>query len=146
MKINTAKHGKFTTKDADGNANGYLVPVYNINEKFYPAGEEPQQVYMTTVKPGTIKGPHLHYIRRGCFTCIKGNIRVVLRVEGEYQVFFSGEDYEYQSIEIPKGIPAALQCLGDEEAMVLNMPFPAWTPEQNDEHSADFSDFDFETI
>ena len=143
MEIRTTPHKKFTTKDEHGGVNGFLVPLYNIHDKFFAPGKEPQQVYLTTILPGTIKGPHLHFIRTGFFTCIKGNVRVVLKVDGAYQVFFSGEDHEYNSIEVPTGVPAAVQCLGDEEAYLLNMPNPAWTPDMNDEHTADFSDFDF---
>ena len=143
MEIRTLAHKKFTTKDEHGDVNGFLVPLYNIHDKFFAPGKEPQQVYLTTILPGTIKGPHLHFIRTGFFTCIKGNVRVVLKVDGAYQVFFSGEDHEYNSIEVPTGVPAAVQCLGDEEAYLLNMPNPAWTPDMNDEHTADFSDFDF---
>ena len=143
MEIRTISHKKFVTKDEDGAANGFLVPLYNIHEKFFADGKDPQQVYLTTVLPGKVKGPHLHFIRTGFFTCIKGNVRVILKIDGEYKTFFSGEDHEYQSIEVPTGIPAAVECLGDEEAYLLNMPNPAWTPEMNDEHTADFSDFDY---
>jgi dTDP-4-dehydrorhamnose 3,5-epimerase len=145
MEIRTLAHKKFTTKDEHGDVNGFLVPIYNIHDKFFAPGKEPQQVYMTTILPGTIKGPHLHFIRTGFFTCIKGNVRVVLKTDEGYQTVFSGEDYEYQSIEVPTGIAAAVQCLGDEEAYLLNMPNPAWTPDMNDEHTADFSDFDFDS-
>lgn len=143
MNIRTIPHKKFVTKNEDGKANGFLVPLYNIHDGFFAEGKNPQQVYLTTVVPGKVKGPHLHFIRTGCFTCIKGNVRVILKLGEEYKIFFSGEDHDYLSIEIPTGVPAALQCLGDEEAYILNMPNPAWTPEMNDEHTADFSDFDF---
>ncbi len=143
MNIRTATHKKYITKNDDGEANGFLVPLYNIHENFFKPGKEPQQVYLTTILPGLVKGPHLHFIRTGFFTCIKGNVRVVLKVDNEYKVFLSGEDHDYTSIEVPTGVPAAIQCLGDQEAYMLNMPNPAWTPEMNDEHSADFSDFDF---
>jgi dTDP-4-dehydrorhamnose 3,5-epimerase-like enzyme len=123
--------------------NGYLVPIYNIHDGFFTAGREPQQVYLTVVAPRAMKGPHLHFIRTGCFTCIKGNVRVVVKSEGGYREYFSGEDHEYRSIEIPTGVPAAVQNLGDADAFVLNMPNPAWTPDMNDEHTADFGDFDF---
>lgn len=142
MEFRTLPHKKFITKDADGERNGYLIPIYNINEGFFDSGKEPQQVYLTTVAPGKVKGPHLHYIRTGFFTCIKGNVRVILKHNGNYTTFYSGEDFDYLSIEVPTGVPAAVQCIGDEEAMMLNMPNPAWTPEMNDEHTADFSDFD----
>ena len=143
MEIRTIPHKKFVTKNEDGQANGFLVPLYNIHDGFFEAGKNPQQVYLTTVIPGKVKGPHLHFIRTGFFTCIKGNVRVVLKVDGLYKILFSGEDHDYLSIEIPTGVPAAVQCLGNEEAYILNMPNPAWTPDMNDEHTADFSDFDF---
>ena len=143
MNIRTIPHKKFTTKNEEDKPNGFLVPLYNIHDQFFQAGKEPQQVYLTTILPGMVKGPHLHFIRTGFFTCIKGNVRVILKVDGEYRIFFSGEEHDYISIEVPTGVPAAIQCLGNEEAYMLNMPNPAWTPEMNDEHSADFSDFDF---
>lgn len=146
MHTRTTPHKKFVTKGEDGAANGYLVPLYNIHDGFFETGREPQQVYLTTVLPGKVKGPHLHFIRTGFFTCIKGNVRIVLKREDKYETYLSGEDHEYLSVEIPTGVPAAVQCLGDEEAMILNMPNPAWTPDMNDEHSADFSDFDFESL
>jgi len=119
------------------------VPLYNIHEGFFPPGKEPQQVYLTVISPHQIKGPHLHFIRTGCFTCIKGNARFVLKTENGYEVVYSGEAHEYRTVIVPAGTPAALQNIGDEDAYVLNMPNPAWTPDMNDEHGADFSDFDF---
>ena len=145
MDIQTKSNTKFITKDHSNQANGFLVPIYNIHEGFFPPGKEPQQVYLTVIGPKQIKGPHLHYIRTGCFTCIKGNTRFVLKTPDGYQVYLSGEHHEYLTVEVPTGVPAALQNLGDDEAYVLNMPNPAWTPVMNDEHTADFSDFDFTT-
>ena len=143
MILQTKINPKFITKDLGGDTNGYLVPIYNIHDGFFPPGEEPKQVYLTVVAPRQIKGPHLHYIRTGCFTCIKGNARFVLKTATGYEVVFSGEAHEYRTVIVPTGVPAALQNLGDDEAFVLNMPSPAWTPDMNDEHTADFSDFDF---
>ena len=141
MQVKTNK--RFEAKDAAGQPNGILVPLYNLHEGFHAPGKEPQQVYMTVVFKGQIKGPHLHFIRTGCFTCIKGNARFILKTEAGYQVFYSGESYEFRSVIVPTGVPAALQNLGEDVAYVLNMPTPAWTPTMNDEHTADFSDFDF---
>lgn len=145
MSVQVKSNAKIVTKDMEGDSNGFLVPIYNIHDGFFPSGKEPQQVYLTVIAARCIKGPHLHYIRTGCFTCIKGNARFVLKTDAGYEEVFSGEDYEYRSVIVPTGVPAALQNLGDEEAFVLNMPSPAWTPEMDDEHNADFSDFDFTT-
>ena len=126
--------------------NGFLVPIFNENDNFLNNNDYLKQVYLTVVKPNNIKGPHLHYKRNGLFTCIKGNIRIVTKENNEYKIFFSGEDYNYNSILIPKGIPAALQNISDIDAMVINLPSPGWTKEMQDEHSADFSDFDFKKL
>lgn len=142
MNIRTQKHSKFETKAKDGRSNGYLVPLYNIHDGFFLAGSEPKQVYLTVIAPGERKGPHLHHVRTGFFTCIKGNVKIVLKTAAGYEELYSGESYDYLSIEVPTGVPALLINLGEDEAFVLNMPNPAWTPTMNDENSADFSDYE----
>ena len=143
MEIKTKTNSLYTTTDDKNEPNGFLVPIYNIHDGFFDLGKEPQQVYLTVIGPQKIKGPHLHFIRTGCFTCIKGNARFVLKTPEGYQEFYSGESHEYRTIIVPTGVPAALQNLDDDDAYVLNMPSPAWTPTMNDEHSSDFSDFNF---
>ena len=144
MTLRIKPNQKYITKDSYNQENGFLVPIYNINDGFFERGKEPQQVYLTVISPRKIKGPHLHFIRTGCFTCIKGNARFILKTGNGYEVVLSGEAHEYRSVIVPTGVPAALQNLGDVDAYVLNMPNPAWTPTMQDEYSADFSDFDFE--
>ena len=143
MKIKTKKNPKIITKDLQGNENGFLVPIYNFKDGFFNKGKEPQQVYLTVISPGKIKGPHLHHIRTGCFTCIKGDARFILKTEEGYNEIYSGESYDYETVIVPTGIAAVLQNLGSDDAYILNMPNPAWTPDMNDEHHATFDDFDF---
>ena len=146
MGVNYSKNQKIITYNSSGEENGFLVPIFNENDNFLNNNDYLKQVYLTVVKPNNIKGPHLHYKRNGLFTCIKGNIRIVTKENNEYKLFFSGEDYNYNSILSPKGIPAALQNISDIDAMVINLPSPGWTKEMQDEHSADFSDFDFKKL
>ena len=146
MGVKYSKNQKIITYNSSGEENGFLVPIFNENDNFLNNNDYLKQVYLTVVKPNNIKGPHLHYKRNGLFTCIKGNIRIVTKENNEYKLFFSGEDYNYNSILIPKGIPAALQNISDIDAMVINLPSPGWTKEMQDEHSADFSDFDFKKL
>ena len=146
MDIKYKGNRKIITKNSKGIENGFLVPIYNINEGFFEKGNEPKQVYLTVVESKEVKGPHLHFKRNGCFTCIKGNARFILKIDNSYKEYLSGEDYQFSSVIVPKGIPAALQNIGNDRAYIINMPSPAWTPEMNDEHSADFSDFDFENF
>jgi dTDP-4-dehydrorhamnose 3,5-epimerase len=143
MILKIKSNPKYITKDMYGHENGFLIPIYNIHDNFFDFDKQPQQVYLTVISPRQIKGPHLHFIRTGCFTCIKGNTRFVLKTAVGFEVVFSGEAHEYRTVIVPTGTPAALQNLGDDDAYVLNMPNPAWTQDMNDEHSADFSNFDF---
>ena len=143
MKIKIKKNPKIITKDLQGDENGFLVPIYNFKDGFFNKGKEPQQVYLTVISPGKIKGPHLHHIRTGCFTCIKGDARFILKTEEGYNEIYSGDSYDYKTVIVPTGVAAALQNLGSNDAYIINMPNPAWTPDMNDEHLANFDDFDF---
>lgn len=146
MKIKTKKNNKYETTSADNKKNGYLIPIYNKKENFFSENAEPQQVYLTVVKANCIKGPHLHKVRKGFFTCIKGNVRIILKINNKFIQYYSGENHEYLSVEIPTNIGAAIQNIDSKDAFVLNMPTPAWDPDMNDEFSDDFSDFDFSII
>lgn len=143
MPLRVVKHAKNPTKDINGKTNGFLIPVYNVNDNFIPGDHYPKQVYLTVCDAGTVKGPHLHLKRWGYFTCVKGNVRVVVRVNGAYEEYFSGEDYDYATIEIPPGIPAAIQNICDEQAYVLNTPSPAWRSDDRDEHAVEFDPSEF---
>jgi len=142
MDLRTHTRSKFIMKDKQGMSNGYLVPIYRIHDKFFAPEHEPQQVYLPAVAPHSAKGPYLHHVRTGCFTCINGNVRVIVKTSRGYQEYWSGEALDCRFIEILTGIPALIQNPGSEEAFFLNMPCPAWTSEMNDEHEEDFMDFD----
>ena len=144
MKIKTLKHEKFITKSNSGVINGFLVPSYNIHDKFFDNDKKPEQTYLTVITKNSHKGPHLHKIRTGCFTCIKGNVKVVLKIEGSYQIYYSGEDHDFLSIMIPTGVGALIKNISNEDSYIINTPYPAWTPDMNDEHTSDFSDFDLD--
>lgn len=142
-EIKCKKNKKFITKNSLGNQNGFVVPIINVHDNFVEDEQWPKQVYLTVAAKNDIKGPHLHYKRWGLFTCIKGNIKIVLKIEGKYQEYFSGEDYEFQTVQVPAGIPAALVNIGNEDAYILNMPSPSWHPDDLDEWDVSFNDYKF---
>lgn len=143
MPLRVIKHPKFTTKNLTGNANGWLVPIFNVHETEIAPEQYPKQVYLTVIAPGEVKGPHLHKKRWGLFTCVKGNARIIVRTDDGYEEYLTGENHEFATIQVPAGIPAALQNIGNEEAFILNMPSPAWRPDDQDEHFVSFSDYCF---
>lgn len=134
MKLRTQAHPRIVTRNTNNEENGFLIPIYNLHDEFVDKAHEPQQVYLTVCKPGFGKGPHLHLHRWGYFTCIKGNIRIIAQSGNEYTVEYSGDDYEFRTIEIPGGITALIENIGNCDAYILNTPSPAWHKDNQDEH------------
>lgn len=141
MEIRIRKSRKFQTKDRNGNPNGHLVPVFNVHDAFVAPAQHPQQAYVTVVTPGSAKGPHLHMKRWGLFTCIKGDVKIVVKNGGKYEEHFSGEHHDFATIQLPAGLPAALVNAGTEDAYVLNMPAPSWHVDDQDDHPV--TDWDY---
>jgi hypothetical protein len=121
---------KIPTFDASGKPNGHVITIWNANER---PDLRPDQVYLTVVAAHSQKGPHLHNVRRGMFCCIKGNVRLVTRSSDIYFTAQLGELHKYPVAVVSVGVPACLYNDGDEEALVLNMPSPAWSADAPDE-------------
>lgn len=120
--------GAIATRDAAGDPNGWLVPLWHTD-----SGEEIGQVYLTVVLPYQSKGPHLHKVRSGRFVCVKGNVEIVTRQNGKYNSEWTGEGYEFKPVRVPPGTPAEICNFGLEPAYVLNMPNPPWRKDETDE-------------
>ena len=119
---------KITTRDQQGKVNGWLVPIWNVLD-----GPQVDQVYLTVIIPGAVKGPHLHLRRRGLFKVILGSVRLVIRnSQGIY--LSTVMDADSDPIPVAPGIPVALYNVWEYDAYVLNMPSPSWRPDDQDEH------------
>lgn len=116
------------TRNADGDVNGWIQPLWHVD-----SGVPIEQVYLTVVSAGMSKGPHLHKKRRGFFMVVRGIVTIVWRdVDGKYwhRIMSVGCD----PLEIPPGTPAALYNDSMDDAYVINMPYPAWRKDDQDEH------------
>ena len=142
-EIKTKKNPKFITKNLNDQPNGFLVPIINVHEKFVNDEQWPKQVYVTVAVPGDVKGPHLHKKRWQLYTCIKGDIKIVVRINDKYEEYFSGENHDFRTVQVPAGIPSALVNIGEVDAYILNMPAPSWHPDDIDEWDVSFDDYDF---
>ena len=133
---------KHVTKDIhDSHTNGDLTVIWrdwdNIIKK------TPKMVYLSSVNPGEIKGPHLHKNRTSYFSCIHG--KVVFIIQGEDGIF---EEIEVDSrdsilICVPNGIASAHINVGKEQARILVLADIAWKPNDNEMINVEFSDYDF---
>jgi len=120
---------KIPTKDASGNENGWVLPVWNCRESDY----RPDQVYLTAVAPHSSKGPHLHKVRRGFFSCISGNVVIVTRKNGAHEEHRLGIYNAHKPLKIEPGTACQIVNHMDREAILLNMPSPSWSAEEPDE-------------
>lgn len=118
------------TKDASGQRNGALIAIWNELEDDW----RPAQVYVTTVNPGCRKGPHLHLRRTGRFVCVAGAVTMRIRTE-------EGEYLECQlrvgpamCMTCPPGTPVQFRNDGAVPAILINLPSPAWSAVDPDEH------------
>jgi len=133
---------KHATKDThDSHTNGALTVIWrdwdNIIKK------TPKMVYLSSVNPGEIKGPHLHKNRTSYFSCIHG--KVVFIIQDENRNF---EEIEVDSenpvlICVPNGIASAHVNVGEEQAKILVLADIAWRPNDNEMVNVEFSDYNF---
>jgi len=141
--IRSRKNRKIPTKNRHGRPNGFLVPIFNVHDDFVAPPQHPQQAYLTVVSPGETKGPHLHLSRWGLFTCIRGNVKIVAKTQRGFEEHHSGEAHDFATIQVPAGVPCALVNVGTEDAYVLNLPAPAWHPDDQDDHPVEFEGYPF---
>lgn len=112
----TAK--KIITYDSDGLENGYLVELKK-NGRF-------TESYLTVAYSGCFKGFHEHKVREANYICIRGAVRVILYIKGK-RVEHMLQTYDTLNIGI--NIPTALQNDSNDEAWIINNPYPVYDPE-----------------
>lgn len=101
------------------------------------------QVYMTSVYPGVVKAWHFHKIQDDHFAVVKGMIKLVVYdsregspTMGEINEFFLGS-HNTVLVKIPKGIYHGFKGIGEEEAMIINIPTEPYNRKQPDEYRLD---------
>lgn len=141
--IRSIKLEKHDTKDIkDNHVNGSLTVIWRDWDKILEI--EPKMVYVSSVNPGEIKGPHLHTIRDSFFVCVRGKVVFIAKdSEGKYQEIESSED-DPVLIQIPKNHASAHINITDKVATVLTLANPAWRPNDDEMKNILFEDYDWE--
>lgn len=141
-EIKTFSLEKHETKDIhDSHVNGSLIPVWRDWDDLVKI--HPKMVYVTTINPNEIKGPHLHVTRHYYFACIRGKVVFIIRdPSGKYHEIESGYDNPVL-IEVPKNFVSSHINLSHETSMILCLATPAWSPNDKDEHNVVFDDYDW---
>ena len=130
------------TKDIiDGHINGSLTVIWRDWDKIIE--NPPKMVYVSSVEPGKVKGPHIHTKRNSFFVCIHGKVVFIIRKKnGEYVEIESSED-DPTMIFIPKNHPSAHLNLSKNISRVLTLADLSWKPNDNEMINLEFTDYDW---
>jgi len=119
---------------------GRVMEILRADDELF---EEFGQVYMTTAYPGVVKAWHYHKLQTDNMAVIKGMMKVVLYdgrkdslTNGEVNEFFLGE-HSFKLIQIPKMVYHGFKCIGQEEAIVINVPTQPYDHKHPDEYRLD---------
>ena len=137
--INLEKH---ETKDVkDGHINGVLTVIWRDWDKIIQ--NEPKMVYVSTINPGEIKGPHLHTKRTSYFSCIHGKVIFIVKDEDGKYLEIEADAEKPSLVKIPKGIASAHINSTKEVGRVLALADIAWKPNDNEMKNILFDDYDW---
>ncbi|MCB2201779.1 dTDP-4-dehydrorhamnose 3,5-epimerase family protein [bacterium] len=106
---------------------GWLIEMFRKDE--LPAGLRPAMGYVSTTRPGAIRGPHEHREQTDIF-CFSGtsSFRLYLwdnRNSGRTAVVHETVDLpmgQYFSVVIPPGVVHAYKNIGSVDGVVMNFP------------------------
>ncbi len=133
---------KHETKDIkDGHINGSLTVVWRDWDNILP--NHPKMVYISSVNPGEIKGPHIHTKRDSNFVCVHGKVVFVIKnKDGKYSEIESSDDNP-TLVYVPKNYSSAHLNLSNNVSRVLTLADLAWRPNDNEMKNDTFEDYDW---
>lgn len=140
--FDSIKLEKHETKNViDKHVNGSLTVIWRDWDNKIKA--QPKMIYVTSVFPGEIKGPHIHTKRTSYFACISGKVLFVIKDnDGTYHEIISNAE-EPTLIHIPKNIASAHLNLSNETSHVITLADIAWRPNDNEMIDSRFDDYDW---
>jgi len=130
------------TKDiTDNHVNGSLTVIWRDWDKLLEV--EPKMVYISSVNPGEIKGPHLHTKRDSYFVCIRGKVIFIAKDEKGNFLEIESDEKKPVLVQIPKNFASAHINPTNEISTVLTLANPAWTPNDDEMKNVKFDDYDW---
>ena len=119
---------------------GRLMEILRADDELF---EKFGQVYMTTAYPGVVKAWHYHKLQTDNMAVIRGMMKIVIYdarkdspTYSEVNEFFLGE-HNFKLIQIPKMVYHGFKCIGQEEAIVINIPTKTYNYKNPDEYRVD---------
>ena len=131
----------YPTKDVkDNHLNGELTVIWRNWDKII---KTPEMVYVNSVNPGEIKGPHIHKNRTSYFLCLQGKMIIVIRDKNKKYHEIETNSTESKLISVSNGTPAAIINPSKNISKILVLADVAWKPNDNEMENTTFDDYDW---
>jgi dTDP-4-dehydrorhamnose 3,5-epimerase len=129
------------TRDiTDSHINGELTVIWRDWDEMI---HNPEMVYINTVNPGEIKGPHIHKNRTSYFYCIDGKMVIIIQdKDGEYHEIET-DSKESKLISVSNGVGAAIINPSKSISKILVLADIAWRPNENEMENISFKNYDW---
>ena len=122
--------------------NGSLTVVWRDWDKVLEA--VPKMIYVSSVNPGEIKGPHIHTKRDSYFVCIRGKVVFIAKDKNGKYLEIESDEKNPVLVQIPKNFASAHINPTNEPASVLALANPAWKPNDDEMKNVGFDDYDWQ--
>ena len=131
------------TKDTtDSHINGELTVIWRDWDNLIK--NHPKMVYVNSVNPGEIKGPHIHKNRTTSFSCIHGNVVLIIQDnDGKFHEI-KADSEKPVLITVSNGIASAIVNPTAKIAKVLVLADIAWKPNDNEMIDVSFDNYDWD--
>ncbi len=131
------------TRDiADSHTNGELTIIWRDWDNLIK--NHPKMVYVNSVNPGEIKGPHIHKKRTTYFSCIHGNVILIIQDnDGKFHEI-KADSEKPVLITVSNGTAAAIVNPTTKIAKVLVLADIAWRPNDDEMKNTSFDDYDWD--
>ena len=129
------------TKDVtDSHTNGELTVIWRNWDKII---NNPEMVYLNSVNPGEVKGPHIHKNRTSYFFCLHGKMLIIIQdKDGKYHEVETTSD-KPKLVCVSNGVAAAIMNPSENISKVLVLADIAWKPDDDEMINVKFEDYDF---
>ena len=129
------------TKDVlDAHIYGELTVIWRNWDEII---KNPEMIYLNSVNPGEIKGPHMHKNRTSYFLCIEGKMIIVIQDKnGEYHEIEANSNSS-KLVSVSNEISAAIVNPSNKISKILVMADVAWKPNDGEMVNTKFENYDF---
>ena len=133
---------KHETKDTtDSHTNGELTVIWRDWDNIIK--NHPKMIYVNSINPGEIKGPHIHKDRTSYFFCIDGSIVLIIKDDDGKFNELKIDSEKPVLICIPNGVEVALVNPTLVISKVLVLADVAWKPNDNEMKNITFDNYDW---